>query len=60
MGTERLTMNRAMIPMITAIAVKHKGKSPNLLFLHLNCATVGKLIYLDFFNFMLNSKNKVY
>lgn len=40
MVTEQLTMNRAMIPMITAITVKHKGKSPNLLFLNSNCAAV--------------------
>lgn len=31
MVMELLMMNKAMIPMITAIALKHKGKSPNLL-----------------------------
>lgn len=31
MVMELLMMNKAMIPMITAIAPKHKGTSPNLL-----------------------------
>jgi len=30
MVMELLMMNKAMIPMITAIALKHKGKSPDL------------------------------
>lgn len=29
MAMELLMMNKAMIPMITAIALKHKGKPPN-------------------------------
>lgn len=31
MAMELLMMNKAMIPMITATALKHKGKPPNQL-----------------------------